>query len=279
MNSNKFTTYLSPGKLNLGLKVVGQLNDGYHKLKTVFCLIDIFDEISIQIIDNVKVSLIEHNQAWPYQNDLAYRAAIALQEISSSKLGVNIKIKKVIPSGSGMGGGSSNAATVLLVLNKLWEINLSKDELIKLGKTLGADVPFFVYGQNAYATGIGEILTPVELNQQYFVIVKPSFHIPTKNIFSNLKINFDNIEEKKITPKSLISTQENDLFPIALKLYPQLKAIVEHLQRFGNVAMTGSGSAVFLTFTNEDEAKKVAKLIRNSYNSYLVKMLSKSPIF
>lgn len=278
MNSNRFTTYLSPAKLNLGLKVLGKRADGYHLLKTVFCLIDLFDQIDIQITDNGKISLIEHNQAWPYYNDLAYRAAISLQQISNSSLGANIKIKKVIPAGSGMGGGSSNAATILLVLNKLWGVDLPQSELLKLGQSLGADVPFFIYGENALATGIGEILSPVEIPPQYFVIIKPSFHIPTKNIFNQLNLDSIKINESYITHEYLIDSKENDLLPVAIKLYPQLKEIVNKLQDYGDVAMTGSGSAVFLTFNDPQSAKKVAKILENSYNTYLAEKLSKSPL-
>lgn len=278
MNSNRFNTYLSPAKLNLGLKVLGKRADGYHLLKTVFCLIDLFDQIDIQITDNGKISLIEHNQAWPYYNDLAYRAALSLQQISNCNLGANIKIKKVIPAGSGMGGGSSNAATTLLVLNKLWDLALPKNELLKLGRSLGADVPFFIYGENAMATGIGEILSPVEISPQYFVIVKPSFHIPTKNIFNQLNLDSNTINEINITSEYLISSKENDLLPVAIKLYPQLKEIVNNLQSYGDVAMTGSGSAVFLSFNDPQSAKKVAKILENSYNTYLAERLGKSPL-
>ena len=175
----QFHSVLSPAKLNLGLKVIGKRPDGYHLLKSVFCLIDLYDKIDIQITLNGKVSLIEHQQAWFYQKDLAYKAAILLQEYSGCTKGANIKIKKVIPSGAGMGGGSSNAATVLIILNHLWETGLTTDELLGLGAQLGADVPFFIRGRNALVEGIGEIITPIELPELYFVIIKPDFHAPT----------------------------------------------------------------------------------------------------
>jgi 4-diphosphocytidyl-2-C-methyl-D-erythritol kinase len=275
---HKFATYLSPAKLNLGLKITGKKEDGYHLLKTVFCLIDLFDEIDIQITNDKKISLIEHNQAWPFYTDLSYRAAILLQEYSGTSFGANIKIRKTIPSGAGLGGGSSNAATVLMVLNELWGLNISNTKLMELGISLGADVPFFIYGQNALALGIGEILSPVDIPKQYFVLVKPSFHIPTRNIFAHLKISNLNINADSITANWLINTKENDLFPIATNLYPQLQNIVNELQEFGNTSMTGSGSVLYLTFFEKNIAKKVAKILESRYNTYLVKRLHYSPL-
>ena len=171
-----WNSFLSPAKLNLGLKIVGKRSDGYHLLNTIFCLINLFDEIQIQITNSEKISIIEHKQAWGYQKDLSYRAALLLQDFTSCKLGANIKVKKTIPSGSGLGGGSSNAATVLVTLNQLWQTGLTKQELIYLGGSLGADVPFFIHGKNAWAEGIGDNLTTIDIPEQYFVIICPSLH-------------------------------------------------------------------------------------------------------
>ncbi|MBY0379214.1 MAG: 4-(cytidine 5'-diphospho)-2-C-methyl-D-erythritol kinase, partial [Burkholderiales bacterium] len=179
---------------------------------------------------------------------------------------------------AGMGGGSSDAATVLMVLNKLWNINLPTSELTKIGLELGADIPFFIFGHNALATGIGEHLTSIELPRTFFVVVKPSFHIPTKNIFGAFAIGNSTIDNSTITPEFLLTTQENDLFSVALKLYPQLKNIANTMSTFGNPAMTGSGSALYLSFTDKKFAKKVAKYLENSYNTYLIESLNKSPI-
>ncbi len=275
---NKFVTYLAPAKLNLGLKITGKRNDGYHFLKTVFCLIDLYDEVNIQITENGKISLVEHKQAWPFTDDLSYRAAVLLQEYSGAIYGANIKLNKTIPSGAGLGGGSSNAATVLLVLNKLWGLNLDKNELIRLGATLGADVPFFIYGENALATGIGDIFNPIDIPEQYFILVKPSFHIPTKNIFAHLNIDFTHIDEINITAENLIMHKQNDLFKVATKLYPQLQNIVNDLSEYGTPAMTGSGSVIYLSFFDKNIAKKVAKILESSYNTYLVKRLKESPL-
>lgn len=276
-NRTKFITYLSPAKLNLGLKVVGKRPDGYHLLKTIFCLIDLFDVMHIQIINTPQISLIEHMQAWPYNKDLAYKAAKLLQEATDCRLGVNIKVNKVIPSGAGLGGGSSNAATILVALNHLWQLNLPTEKLIELGRILGADVPFFIHGKNAYATGIGDEFTDLTLPEKYYVLVKPAFHIPTRDIFKALTIG--HTDTNLINSKTLLQAPENDLQPVAEQLYPGLKKILKDLSNLGNPIMTGSGSVVFLQFDEQKDANKVALELGKSYNTYLVKSIDVSPIF
>jgi 4-diphosphocytidyl-2-C-methyl-D-erythritol kinase len=274
----QFHNILSPAKLNLGLRIVGKRADGYHLLKSVFCLIDLCDQIEMQVTKNGKISLIEHQQAWFYQKDLSYRAAKLLQEHTHSHLGANIKIKKVIPSGAGMGGGSSNAAAVLIVLNKLWNTGLNCAELMQLGLQLGADVPFFIQGRNALVTGIGEIITPIEVPQLYFVIVKPNFHITTKNIFSALELNFGQINADSITIEQLISEKTNDLEVIVKKIHPQINSIFSELNQYGNAVMTGSGSCVYISFTDKAQAKKVANILSPSYNTFLAASLPISTV-
>ncbi len=274
----QFHNVLSPAKLNLGLRIVGKRDDGYHLLKSVFCLIDLCDQIEIQLTQNGKISLIEHQQAWFYQKDLSFRAAKLLQEHTKSKFGANIKIKKVIPSGAGMGGGSSNAAAVLMVLNQLWETNLSCKELMHLGLQLGADVPFFIQGRNALVTGIGEIIQPIEIPQLYFVIVKPDFHITTKNVFCSLNLDFQAIHEDLITAQDLIEQKTNDLETVVKIIYPQINDIFSELNQYGNAVMTGSGSCVYLSFTDKNEAKKVANILHSSYNTFLAASLPISTV-
>jgi 4-diphosphocytidyl-2-C-methyl-D-erythritol kinase len=272
---HKFYSFLSPAKLNLGLKITGKRADGYHYIHSIFCLINLFDTIKIQILDsNPQISLIEHNQAWHYTTDLTYKAAKLLQEYTNGNKGVNIKISKTIPSGAGLGGGSSNAGTVLLVLNNLWECNLSIVELSNLALKLGADVPFFIYGKNAVATGIGEILTPINIKKQYFVLIKPSFGIPTKSIFQNITT----IEQITIDSNQLMLNKENDLFNIAIKIYPQLLTIKNELSNYGKVSMSGSGSTLYLAYFNKEQAINVYEKINKSYNTFLVESIDHSPI-
>jgi 4-diphosphocytidyl-2-C-methyl-D-erythritol kinase len=273
--SNKFYCFLSPAKINLGLKILDKREDGYHNIYTIFCLINLFDEIKIQVLENTnRISIIEHNQAWHYTTDLAHRAAILLQQYTNSNKGANIKIKKTIPSGAGLGGGSSNAATVLLVLNDLWGLNLSKQNLIRLGVKLGADVPFFIYGKNAIATGIGDILTPITIKKQYFVLIKPSFGIPTKTIFANIS----NTSYSNITLEQLLNTKENDLFEVAIKIYPQLLTIKNQLASYGDIYMSGSGSTLYLTYSNKNNAILVYNQLKQIYNVFLVESIDNSLI-
>ncbi|RTL01888.1 MAG: 4-(cytidine 5'-diphospho)-2-C-methyl-D-erythritol kinase [Proteobacteria bacterium] len=276
-----FHNVLSPAKLNLGLKIVGKRQDGYHLLKSIFCLIDLCDSIDIQTTDNGKISLIEHYQAWFYQKDLSYRAAKLLQEETGSQFGANIKIKKVIPSGAGLGGGSSNAATVLLVLNQLWQTGLSNHELMALGLKLGADVPFFIQGHNALVEGIGEIITPLEVPQLYFVIIKPNFHIPTKDIFTNLNFNPQATTPSIITVEELLDKKINDLEPVARNVYPPLEDIFHELkqyEKYGTPVMTGSGSCIYFTFSDKNLAKKLAEILSTRYNTFLAASLPQSTV-
>mgnify|MGYP000520592800 CR=1 FL=1 len=277
MTSTKFITYLSPAKLNLGLRILNKREDGYHNLKTIFCLINLFDKVSIQIIDNPKISLIEHKQAWAYQNDLSYKAAKLLQQVTNTQLGANIKISKTIPSGAGLGGGSSDAATTLIMLNNLWNTKLSKQKLIELGSTLGADVPFFIYGQNAVATGIGDQFTPIIVPEEHFVLVKPNFNISTRDVFNSLNLTSTRVEEP--TNEILLKSRFNDLQKIACEINPELTKIINSLKTFGNPTMTGSGSVVYLSYTDKNIAKNIAKELKKQYNSYLVSSLDCSPVF
>lgn len=269
-HSHKFKAY---AKLNLGLKFVGKRPDGYHLLKTIFCLIDLYDEIEIYTnkLSN-EIKLLNHNYPWPETSDLAYKAAKLLQQHTNTSYGVTIEIKKNIPHGGGMGGGSSDAATVLVELNKLWNINLPQAELIKLGVTLGADVPFFIFGKNAYAEGIGEVLSEIILEEKYFIIILPGIYISTKSVFDNLILGIN--EQNSITNEYLLKTLENDLEPVARQIYPQLETIFQDLKKHGNPVMTGSGSTIYLPYQSLNEAKKVADNIKNTYNHYLVRSLS-----
>lgn len=274
----QFHNVLSPAKLNLGLKIVGKRQDGYHLLKSVFCLIDLCDAIDIQLTENGKISLVEHNQAWFYQRDLSYKAAKLLQDYTGTTFGANIKIKKVIPSGAGMGGGSSNAATVLIILNQLWKTHLDVNTLAKLGIQLGADVPFFIYGKNALVEGIGEIITPITIPKTYFVIIKPEFHIPTKEIFNALELDLTNINQDNFTIEWLLTQKINDLELAAKKTYPQLNDIFNELEQYGTPIMTGSGSCVYIAFNDKNIAKDVAKKLESRYNTFLAASLPESTV-
>ncbi|MBR5675543.1 MAG: 4-(cytidine 5'-diphospho)-2-C-methyl-D-erythritol kinase [Neisseriaceae bacterium] len=262
--------YLSPAKLNLMLKVVGKRADGYHLLETVFCLIDLCDTLYLQARDDGKIVLHNPQKDIPPENDLTVRAALALRRFSGSTKGVDIYIDKKIPMGGGLGGGSSNAATVLMVLNHLWACGLNRQTLIEIGTQLGADVPFFIFGQTAFATGIGEKLTPLPIDLPHFVIIHPNISVSTQEIFSHFALTSSNnpIKIDRLTESIPLI---NDLQNIAVMRYPEIAHALAVLQQYGDKAlMTGSGSCVFLQVENGEKAQHIAAEIQTAHPEYSV---------
>ena len=262
--------YLSPAKLNLMLKVVGKRADGYHLLETVFCLIDLCDTLYLQARDDGKIVLHNPQTGIPPENDLTVRAALALQRFSGCTKGVDIYIDKKIPMGGGLGGGSSNAATVLMVLNHLWACGLNRQTLIEIGTQLGADVPFFIFGKTAFATGIGEKLTPLPIDLPHFVIIHPNIAVSTQEIFSHFVLTSSNnpIKIDRLTESIPLI---NDLQNIAVMRYPEIAHALAVLQQYGDKAlMTGSGSCVFLQVENGEKAQHIAAEIQTAHPEYSV---------
>ena len=242
---------LAPAKLNLFLHITGRRPDGYHLLQSVFMLIDWYDTLHFEVRPNGQISREDLSIALP-ADDLITRAARLLQKASGTPMGAHIAIDKSIPAQAGMGGGSSDAATCLLALNKLWNLNFSALQLAQLGLQLGADVPFFVHGHNAWVEGIGEIITPINLPPAQFVVVKPPEGLETSKIFGSEAL-------KRDTKPATISVfaadpygfGHNDLQPVAQRLCPQISESIAWLEtaRLASAVvkgrMTGSGSAVF----------------------------------
>ena len=236
----------APAKLNLFLHITGQRDDGYHLLQSVFMLIDWCDTLHFELRTDAQISREDLDTALP-ENDLIVRAARALQVFSATPLGAHILVSKRIPSQAGMGGGSSDAASTLLALNQLWQLKLGVETLAQIGLTLGADVPFFVRGRNAWVEGIGEKMTPLTLPTGRFVVVKPPDGLETRLIFSDPEL-------KRDTKTAIISGfaanatgfGRNDLQPVAQRLCPGVNSALSWLESRGlNARMTGSGSAVF----------------------------------
>lgn len=236
----------APAKLNLFLHIVGRRPDGYHLLESAFMLIDWCDTLHFEVRGDGKISREDLGTALP-QDDLVVRAARALQALSATPLGVHIAIDKRIPSQAGLGGGSSDAASTLLALNRLWHLNLGLVDLLPLGLQLGADVPFFLKGQNAWVSGIGEHITPIELPSAQFLVLKPHVGLSTAQIFSHPNL-------KRDTQPAIISGfaadaydfGHNDLQAVAESLCPEISQGLSWLQDHGlQGRMTGSGSAVF----------------------------------
>ena len=255
----------APAKLNLMLHITGRRDDGYHELETIFQLLDIGDELSFDAANHHEIRLTGNMSGVPHSDNLIVKAAQKLQAIANTKAnatqGINIHIDKRLPMGGGIGGGSSDAATCLLALNMMWQLNLTLDQLAKIGLSLGADVPLFVRGRSAFATGIGEKLTPIELPQRWFLVVTPNIHISTPKIFSHPRLTRDSSPSKM----ALLIKEggRNDCLAVVKTLYPEMVNIHQKLNEFGDFKLTGTGASFFSVF---DEQEELAKCFKNVLN-------------
>jgi len=270
------TMVLSPAKLNLFLHITGQRPDGYHLLQTVFQLIDLCDEITFTPRIDDQIVLTSNLPELATQDNLILKAAHAIKPEKSIS-GMNIHLNKKIPLGGGLGGGSSNAATTLIVLNRLWELNLSEDQLLEIAIKLGADVPVFVKGLNAWAQGIGEQLTPIDLPQKAFLIVQPPVHISTPKLFASPHLTRNT---KPITIRDYqqgIATH-NDFESLVRAQYPEIQAAFEHLSKFGKPRLTGSGACIFLTCNTLQEAQDLVGQCPPPMVAFAAQGLRESPL-
>jgi 4-diphosphocytidyl-2-C-methyl-D-erythritol kinase len=266
----------APAKLNLMLRIVGRREDGYHLLQTVFQFIDRCDWIALRRRPDGEIRLKTPLPDVPEETDLTVRAARALQQATGIHAGVSIEIEKNLPMGGGLGGGSSDAATTLLGLNRLWRAGLSIDELAALGLKLGADVPVFVRGHSAWAEGVGEVLVPLELPEPWYVVVVPRCHVATGRIFSapNLTRNHKPI---KITD-FLAGQKDNHCLPVVRNLYPEIGSAMKELSRFSKARLTGTGACVFASFDSERDACLATKELEGSWSVFVARGLNKSPL-
>ena len=269
---------LAPAKLNLFLHIVGRRNDGYHELQSVFILIDLCDQIKLTLRRDGEI-VRSGDVIGDIDKDLCLRAARLLKKQSNCNLGVEIEVTKSIPAGAGLGGGSSDAATTLMGLNKLWELNFSTDQLIPIGTSLGADVPFFLLGTNAWVEGIGEKLTPIDVPSTSFAVIWPGVSQATSEIFSHSDLTRNT---KYVTMSILNGAQQtgdwmslghNDLEPIAKIVNPEVNKVLSELPQF---RLTGSGSAVFAQM-QESEANRVFEQLPKNWKHFLVKSLKIHP--
>lgn len=275
-NSGWGKSWPAPAKLNLMLRITGRRDDGYHLLQTVFQIVDLSDWLVFHPVDDNSITLVNPTPGVPEVDDLTVRAAQLLQKTTGCHLGVRIAIQKNLPMGGGLGGGSSDAATTLVVLNKLWGLRLSTQALIDLGVTLGADVPVFVKGASAWGEGIGELLASVQLPKVWFVIIKPNCHVNTKQIFSDSNLTRDS---KSITMGDFVrGDQKNDCQQVVAKKYPAVNKALVELSKFGVARLTGTGACVFSSFETEEAAAKVQMALRDKWEVYLAKGVDISPL-
>lgn len=265
----------SPAKLNLFLHITGRRDNGYHELQTIFQLIDLYDWMTFEPIADGMIHIEGLNEVALEQN-LIYRAAQLLKPHAKEPCGLNIQIEKNIPMGAGLGGGSSNAATTLIVLNQLWQCGLNEQQLADYGVQLGADVPIFIFGRNAWAEGIGEHLSFIDLAQKQFIILKPDCFISTQALFSQKTLTRDS----KITTFCAYQLEPfnfgNNFEPLARQLYPKVEEAMQYLDQFGLAKLTGTGACVFIEVTSEIDIKKI--LQNAPCKAYLVNSLAESPL-
>lgn len=270
-------TVAAPAKVNLFLHVVGRREDGYHLIESLFALIDFADTVSLTRTPDGAIVRINDVAGVPAQDDLAMRAARLLQQATGTREGVAIAIDKRIPLGAGLGGGSSDAASVLLGLNRLWRLELSRSELATLCTQLGADVPFFVHGENAFVHGVGECVQPVSLPRQWLALAMPATQVPTARIFAAPELTRCTASAKMNVFSE--SYGRNDLEPVAASRYPEVARALASLDRVvADARMTGSGAAVIAACENEDAARRAVKALPEHITGRVVATLARHPL-
>ncbi|MEN9433223.1 MAG: 4-(cytidine 5-diphospho)-2-C-methyl-D-erythritol kinase [Pseudomonadota bacterium] len=269
-------TLPAPAKLNLFLHITGRRADGYHLLQTLFIFLDYGDTIHLTLRHDGIIRRVAGNESVPESTDLMIRAAQLLQQHTGTTLGVDLAIEKVLPMGGGLGGGSSDAATVLRGLDKLWQCHLTLDELALLGLQLGADVPVFVRGQAAWAEGVGELLTPVSAPEKWYLVVVPDAHVNTREIFSNPLLT-RNCEP--ITMATFLTGATQNVFePVVRKLHQNINQTFEVLNLYNKPRLTGSGACVFAEFDTQTQAIQIKQKLPSSWNTFVAKGKQMSPL-
>jgi 4-diphosphocytidyl-2-C-methyl-D-erythritol kinase len=285
--TNSLRDCLAPAKINLFLHITGRRPDGYHTLQTVFQLLDWGDTLHFRRRNDGLVSRSTEIANVPAEHDLTVRAATLLKAHTGSREGVDIEIEKRLPMGGGLGGGSSDAATTLLALNRLWKLNLPRQELQTLALKLGADVPFFVFGKNAFAQGVGETLDVVQLPPRHFLVVTPRVQVPTAAIFSEKTLTRDS-KPLIITdfPAELSCNTEwpesfgrNDMQQVVVEKYAEVAQVLRWFENIAPARMSGSGASVFAAFRSKAEAEAAQAKLPGDWNSAVAGSLDQHPLF
>lgn len=277
----------APAKINHFLHIVGRRSDGYHLLQTLFQYLDYGDQLYFewQAYPSITVKFKKEtpHSHIPLETNLIYRAARLLQENLCVQQGVKIQIKKRLPIGAGLGGGSSNAASTLIALNYLWQLNLSLPELLKLGLILGADVPFFLHGHSAWGEGIGEKLTSVELKESWLIIITPACQVTTQKMYAHQDLTRDSTAFRigsltKEEVSTLVCNLRNDFEPLVRRCYREVDAVLQWLSHYGYAKLSGSGSSVFACFDSERQAQDALYNMPSSMKGFIAKSVNTSPL-
>lgn len=269
-------TWPAPAKLNLFLHVLGRRADGFHRLQTVFQFLDYGDELGFRVTDDGRIVRANAIANLPPEQDLCVRAARLLQARAGLRAGVEITLVKRLPAGGGLGGGSSDAATTLLALNELWGLHWTRQELARLGLALGADVPVFVHGHAAWAEGVGEILTPVELPEPWYLVFVPPVHVSTAAVFADPDLT------RSHPPITIRDFREgrarNDLEDVVRRRYPAVDEAMTWAERFGPVRMTGSGACFFLEVPDPAVGRRILEQAPAGLSGFVARGINRHPL-
>lgn len=287
-----WTYWPAPAKLNLFLRITGRRDDGYHELSTAFQFLDHMDAIGLRVREDGLIGRTASIVGVSAEQDLTTRAARLLQSVLGTPLGADIAVDKRIPLGAGLGGGSSNAATTLVGLNLLWKGGLTREQLAALGLKLGADVPVFVRGQAAWAGGVGEVLTPVDFEEPWYLILHPGCHVSTAAVFASSALTRDSVPLKiesfvskepqdggrPVSPYAVLVRSGNDCEEVVRQQYPQVDAAFRWLSRFGLVRMTGTGASLFLPLEDEQTGHRLLAQFPTQWQGLLARGINRSPL-
>jgi len=266
----------APAKLNLMLRILGRRPDGYHRLQTVFQFIDRHDRLFFERRDDGRIRRTSNHAGIPEESDLVVRAARLLEERTGSRLGVDIRVEKHLPLGGGLGGGSSDAATTLVALNRIWGLGLTECELMGLGLALGADVPIFIYGRAAWGEGIGEVLTPIDLPEPWYLVLAPRCEVATGAVFSDGKLTRDSAP---ITMSGFIAGDDrNDCLAVVRRRYGEVAAALDWLATVGRPRLTGTGACVFCAFATAAQARAACSLAPSRFSAFVARGMNRSPL-
>jgi 4-diphosphocytidyl-2-C-methyl-D-erythritol kinase len=266
----------APAKINLFLHILGRREDGYHELQTVFQFLSLCDLLYFKLHHDGAIHRSSELPGVEPAADLVVRAAQLLQKASGTRLGVDVSVEKQLPLGGGLGGGSSDAATTLVALNRLWRLGWTGEALASLGLKLGADVPIFVYGQAAWAEGVGEQFTPIALDETWYLVVQPKCAISTAQIFADPALTRNTPAIRMLNLD--LDKVRNDCEPFVTARYPEVGEALEWLRKRGNGRLSGTGSCVFSRYETESQARKALASLPEGWKGFVAKGLNRSPL-